>query len=73
MKPAHRSDTGRPSAEDLTVDGLYREFGDRWDIAEITAGYRAVVRETGGRTPVPRYGRTPAELAESIRLVENQP
>jgi hypothetical protein len=57
--------------DDTTLDDLYREFGDRWDITEITAGYRAIVRGTGGRTPIPRYGRTPSELAESIRLVES--
>lgn len=51
---------------------LHREFGERWQISGITAGYRAVVRDTGGHTPTPRYGRTPEELAESIRLVERQ-
>jgi hypothetical protein len=53
-----------------TLNDLSREFGDRWDIREITAGYRAVVRDTGGHTAIPRYGRTPGELAESLRLVE---
>lgn len=55
------------------LDDLRREFGDRWDIAQITGGYRAVIRDAAGHAPAPRYGRTPAELAESIRLVERQP
>jgi hypothetical protein len=55
------------------LEDLYREFGDRWDISRITGGYRAVIRDTGGHTPIPRYGRTPAELAESIRLMERRP
>jgi len=60
---------GQPPADEVTLDDVRREFGDRWEITEITAGYRAITREPGG-TPVPRYGRTPAELAESIRAVE---
>ncbi len=63
---------GRPPADVVTLDEVRREFGDRWDITEITAGYKATAREPGG-APVPRYGRTPAELAESIRAVENAP
>jgi hypothetical protein len=58
---------------DSALEDLIAEFGLRWDIAGITGGYRAVLRETNGHTPVPRYGRTPAELAESIRTVEHQP
>jgi hypothetical protein len=61
-----------PVAEDDTaLDDLHQEFGERWEITEIMAGYRAVIRDTGGHTPIPRYGRTPSELAESIRLVEH--
>jgi hypothetical protein len=59
-----------PTRAELSADDLCREFGDRWDIAKITAGYRAVVRDTDGHTAIPRYGRTPAELAESIRMVD---
>jgi hypothetical protein len=62
--------TSAVTDDDTALDDLYREFGARWDITEITAGYRAVIRDTGGHTPIPRYGRTPSELAESIRLVE---
>jgi hypothetical protein len=59
------------SAHEMTIDDLHREVGGRWQITRITGGYRAITREPGG-TPIPRYGRTPAELAESIRHVERR-
>ena len=59
-----------PAAPGTTLDDLGREFGDRWDITLITGGYRALNHDAGGRAPVPLYGRTPAELAESIRMAE---
>jgi hypothetical protein len=62
-----------PTAAIITLDDLRHEFGDRWKIARITGGYRAVPRDSGGHTPIPRYGRTPAELAESIRMMEPRP
>lgn len=55
---------------DMTVDDLCREFGDRWDIAAIAQGHRAILRDPGERTRVVLYGRTPAELAESIRMAQ---
>jgi hypothetical protein len=64
---------GRRSDDEVTVDDVRREFGDRWEITRITGGYRAVIRDTGGHTPVPRYGRTPGEVAESVRMVEAAP
>jgi hypothetical protein len=72
------TDSGQPTrataqTTDLTFDDLHREFGDRWKISPITGGYRAITRDTGGHAPIPRYGRTPAEVAESIRIVESQP
>jgi len=67
------SPPGQPPAEVITLEDLRRQFGDRWEITRITAGYRAAIRDTGGHTPVPRYGRTPGELAESIRMVEAAP
>jgi len=81
MQPAHGTNGGSAAdashlrslatANDLvTVDDLRREFGDRWEIAAIPQGYRAILRETGGRVPVVLYGRTPAELAESVRMAE---
>ena len=63
---------GQPPIDGITLDDVRRQFGYRWDIAAITAGYKATIREPGG-TLIPRYGRTPAELAESISTVENAP
>jgi len=60
----------RTPAEAITLDDLRHEFGDPWEIAAIAQGYRAVLRETGGRAPVVLYGRTAAELAESVRMAE---
>ena len=57
----------------ITLDDLWLEFGDRWDITLITGGYRALSRDASGQTAVPLYGRTPAELAESICMAERQP
>lgn len=54
----------------LTLDDLWLQFGDRWDITLITGGYRALNHDAAVRTSVPLYGRTPAELAESIRMAE---
>jgi hypothetical protein len=68
MQPAHRTGTGSAAGQDLTLDDVRHAVGDRWDIAKITGGYRATIKEPG-RTPIPRYGRTPAELLESIRHV----
>lgn len=62
-----------PAPGATVLDDLRREFGRRWHIAAIPGGYRATPRDTGGHAPVPRYGRTPAELAESIRMAERQP
>lgn len=56
-----------------TLDDLHGEFGDRWDITLVRGGYRGIPRNEGSQTPAPRYGRTPAELAESIRMAERQP
>jgi len=72
IEPAIRSAAQLPSppAPSLTLDDLRREFGDRWDIAAIAQGYRAVLRDRGGRAPVVLYGRTPAELAGSVRMAE---
>ena len=53
-----------------SLDDVRHEFGDRWDIAAIAQGYRAILRDPGGRVPVVLYGRTPAELAESVRMAQ---
>jgi hypothetical protein len=60
---------GQPPADGVTLDDVRRQFGERWEINRITGGFR----DTGGHTPVARYGRTPGELAESIRMVEAAP
>jgi hypothetical protein len=84
MQPAHGANIdgtiGAPSTpslpapgDDMALDDVRREFGDRWDITRITGGYRAIPRDSGGHTPIPRYGRTPGELAESIRMMEPRP
>jgi hypothetical protein len=64
--------TDEPAAagdQAVTLDDVRAEVGKRWSVAPITGGYRAVARALSG-TPIPRYGRTPAELLESIRNVE---
>lgn len=50
---------GPSAVSGYTLDDLCRELGGRWDIQQITGGYRAVVRDSGTHTPIPRYGRTP--------------
>lgn len=72
MQPPPGTNADSAASDDLTLDDVRREVGDRWDIAPITGGYRAIIREPGG-TPIPRYGRTPAEVLESIRHVERRP
>jgi hypothetical protein len=72
MEPAYGNSTASTADSPVTLDDVRRQAGDRWDIARITGGYRATIKEAGG-TPIPRYGRTPAELLESIRVVEGRP
>ena len=69
MQLAHHSTAGSATGHDLTLDRLRRETGDRWVITRITGGFKALIHEPEG-APVPRYGRTPTELAESIRMAE---
>ena len=69
MEPASKRGVP-PAGHGMALEDLRREFGDRWDIAAIPRGYRAILRETGGHTRVVLYGRTPAELAESIRVAQ---
>ena len=64
------SDEARTPAEKIALDDVRREFGDRWEIVAIAQGYRAILRDPGGHAPVVLYGRTPAELAESIRMAQ---
>ena len=71
--PMRSAGTTPASIHGLTIDDLRREFGDRWDIAAIPQGYRAILRETGGHAPAVMYGRTPGDLAESIRMAQVSP
>jgi hypothetical protein len=66
--------TSNPPVHDqnVTLDDVRAEVGERWRVTAITGGYRAVPRGARG-TAIPRYGRTAAELLESIRHVERQP
>ena len=69
MQLAHHSTAGSATGDDVALDRLRRETGDRWVITCITGGFKALIHEPEG-APVPRYGRTPTELAESIRMAE---
>jgi hypothetical protein len=55
---------------EMTLSDVTSHFGDRWDIAAIAQGYRAILRDPAGRASVVLYGRTPAELAGSVRMAE---
>lgn len=61
---------GTPAKPAVSLDDLWREYGSRFDITVITGGYRASIPDPAGDPPVILYGRTPAELAESIRTAE---
>lgn len=63
------NDEARTPVE-VALDDVRREFGDRWDIAAIAQGYRAILRDAGGHAAVVLYGRTPDELAESIHTAQ---
>lgn len=61
---------GTPATPAVTLDDLWREYGSRFDITVITGGYRVLIPDPAGDVPLILYGRTPAELAESIRITE---
>lgn len=71
MQPAHETSAGSAAGDDMTFEDVQRAAGEWWVITPITGGYKAVIRKPEG-TPLPRYGRTPAELLESIRHVGSQ-
>ena len=56
-------------ADDIP-DDLRNESEAHWGITHVIGGYRAVLRDNTGHAPVTLYGRTPGELAESIRMAE---
>jgi hypothetical protein len=53
----------------VSLEDVREQLADRWDCRAITAGYVGIPRLVGG-TPIPRYGRTPAELLENILRAE---
>jgi hypothetical protein len=53
----------------VSLEELREQVAGRWDCRAITDGFVGVPRLDGG-TPIPRYGRTPAELLENIRRSE---
>ena len=55
----------------ITLDDLWLEFGDRWDITLITGGYRALIAAQAAQ--IRSSGRpTPGGLAGSIGMAERQ-
>ena len=59
----------RPEA--VTLEDVREQLDGRWDCRPITAGYVGIPRLSDG-TPIPRYGKTPAELLENILRAEQQ-
>jgi hypothetical protein len=57
------SDSAR--ADGVTLADVREELAGRWDCRAITAGFVGIPRLLDG-TPIPRYGRTPAELLDNI-------
>ena len=55
----------------MTLDDVRQRLDGRWDCRAITAGFVGIPRLDSG-TPIPRYGRTPAELLENILRSEQQ-
>ena len=64
------SDTPGKQPDHPGLDDLNGEFGDRYDLTSVEGGFRADRPGAHGTPRVPLYGRTPGELAESIRHTE---
>ncbi len=60
----------RATGANITLDDVRPESREQWDITPIKGGYPAVLRGSSSPAPVALYGRTPGELAESIRIAE---
>ena len=58
------------TAGQMTLGDVMHQFARLWDIAAIAQGYRAILRDPARGGPVVLYGRTPAELAESVRMAQ---
>jgi hypothetical protein len=52
-------------ADGVTLAEVRRRLAGRWDCRAITAGFVGIPKLLNG-TPIPRYGRTPAELLDNI-------
>lgn len=70
MQTTHGTATDPIAHHNAAIDDLRGEFGDRWEVAAIAQGYRAILRDPARGAPVVLYGRTPAELAESVRMAQ---
>ncbi len=64
------SDAPGEQPDHLGLDDLNREFADRYDLTNVEGGFRADRPGAHGTPQVLLYGRTPGELAESIRHAE---
>ena len=73
MQSAHGTNAAGAAHRTLTLEAVRHESGNRWDITAIPQGYQAILKDHNGPAPVALYGRTPAELAESIRMAEVSP
>ena len=69
MTSDDEDNVGGPEA--ITLDDVRQRLEGRWDCRAITAGFVGIPRLDGG-TPIPRYGRTPAELLDNIQRAEQQ-
>lgn len=69
MQPANGISASRAIDDDMAPEDVQRAAGDGWVVTRIADGYKAVRRESVG-PPVPRYGRTLAELLEGIHYME---
>jgi hypothetical protein len=67
--PEDEQEPGRP--EGVTLEDVRKQLADRWDCRAITAGFVGVPKLLDG-TPIPRYGRTPAELLDNILRSEQR-
>ena len=70
MQTTHGTATDPASHHNVTIEDVQREAGQRWDVAAVPQGYRAIPPTPPGATRILLYGRTPAELAESIHMAQ---
>jgi hypothetical protein len=68
---ASEDESNSARADGVTLAEVRKRLAGRWDCRAITAGFVGVPKLLDG-TPIPRYGRTPAELLDNI-LRSEQP